>query len=71
MPVSHLCSDGSARHCHARTARAGRVRSRAGAAGDQGYVLCDAESRYISATITAPVRAGPNRRLEVALPGGT
>lgn len=34
-----------------------------------GYVT--AESRYSGKTITAPVRAGPNRRAEVRLPGGT
>jgi hypothetical protein len=40
-------------------------------AGDQGYVYVTAESRYSSATITAPVRAGHKGRLEVRLPGGT
>ena len=39
--------------------------------GDQGYVYVTAESRYTSATITAPVRSGPQGRLEVRLPGGT
>ena len=40
-------------------------------AGDQGYVYVTAESRYTSATITAPVRSGTQGRLEVRLPGGT
>ena len=34
-----------------------------------GYVT--AESRYGGASITAPVRNGPQGRLEVRLPGGT
>jgi hypothetical protein len=34
-----------------------------------GYVT--AESRYGTATVTAPVRYGPAGRLEVRLPGGT
>ena len=36
---------------------------------DRGYVT--AESRYSGRTITAPVRAGPNGRAQVRLPGGT
>ena len=35
------------------------------------YVYVTAESRYSTATITAPVREGPRGRLEVRLPGGT
>jgi hypothetical protein len=38
---------------------------------DSGYGYVTAESRYTSATITAPVRYGPHGRLEVRLPGGT
>jgi hypothetical protein len=38
---------------------------------DAGYGYVTAESRYTSATITAPVRYGPHGRLEVRLPGGT
>ena len=40
-------------------------------AGDPGYGYVTAESRYSSATITAPVRYGSHGRLEVGLPGGT
>jgi hypothetical protein len=40
-------------------------------AGDPGYGYVTAESRYGTATITAPVRSGPHGRLEVGLPGGT
>lgn len=36
-----------------------------------GYGTVTAESRYSGATITAPVRQGPQGRLEVRLPGGT
>jgi hypothetical protein len=36
---------------------------------DYGYVT--AESRYSGAVVTAPVRYGSHRRLEVRLPGGT
>jgi hypothetical protein len=36
-----------------------------------GYGVVTAESRYGPATITAPVRNGPQGRLEVRLPGGT
>jgi hypothetical protein len=39
--------------------------------GDPGYGFVTAESRYTSATITAPVRYGSHGRLEVRLPGGT
>ena len=39
--------------------------------GDPRYAYVTAESRYTSATITAPVRSGPQGRLEVRLPGGT
>jgi len=39
--------------------------------GDPRYVFVTAESRYTSATITAPVRNGAHGRLEVRLPGGT
>jgi hypothetical protein len=35
------------------------------------YVYVTAESRYGGASITAPVRSGPQGRLEVRLPGGT
>ena len=35
------------------------------------YVYVTAESRYGGASITAPVRSGPQDRLEVRLPGGT
>src|SRR5437016_2281386 len=35
------------------------------------YAYVTAESRYSGATITAPVRSGPQGRLEVRLPGGT
>ena len=35
------------------------------------YAYVTAESRYSTATITAPVRQGPKGRLEVRLPGGT
>src|SRR5262249_33869850 len=38
---------------------------------DPGFSTVTAESRYTSATITAPVRYGPHGRLEVRLPGGT
>ena len=34
------------------------------------YVYVTAESRYGGASITAPVRNGPQGRLEVRLPGG-
>jgi len=36
-----------------------------------GYGYVTAESRYGGASITAPVRQGPQGRLEVRLPGGT
>lgn len=39
--------------------------------GDPGYGYVTADSRYTSASITAPVRQGPHGRLEVRLPGGT
>jgi hypothetical protein len=49
---------------------AGAEAQRRGAAqSDYGYVT--AESRYGTATITAPVRYGRQGRLEVRLPGGT
>jgi hypothetical protein len=35
------------------------------------YVYVTADSRYGGASITAPVREGLKRRLEVRLPGGT
>jgi hypothetical protein len=35
------------------------------------YAYVTAESRYSGASITAPVRMGPQGRLEVRLPGGT
>jgi hypothetical protein len=44
-------------------------RRRGPAPSDYGYVT--AESRYGTATVTAPVRYGPHGRLEVRLPGGT
>jgi hypothetical protein len=39
--------------------------------GQPHYVYITAESRYGTATVTAPVRNGPAGRLEVRLPGGT
>ena len=46
------------------------AQSRSAPAGPK-YVYVTAESRYSGATITAPVRSGPQGRLEVHLPGGT
>ena len=46
------------------------AQSRGAPAGPK-YVYVTAESRYSGATITAPVRSGPQGRLEVRLPGGT
>jgi len=52
-------------------APAAEAQSRRGPPGDAGYGWVTAESRYSGATISGPVRNGPNGRLEVRLPGGT
>ena len=68
VSASHVDRAASGRHC----CRAGwqpPSAARAAATGGYGYVT--AESRYSGASVSGPVRRGPQGRLEVRLPGGT